>query len=323
MRYQHRMSRQWDTKSRADARIGAQAYHDVIPGARPRDPSINALRSMRMAGSRRPSEQVRGQASAGMTGVRVGRYASPVIPEFAKRISGTQEQQIERLVLVAPGSRRSGFALGRDDKILPLADPKILSSSGLSRGPSAPQAPERADGWIPATSAGMTIEPSMICLRPARPEDRFLIRRWLHEPEVSIWRGNTASAEAEITLALQSPSALPRIVDRDGDPVGYAHAVEMALFSASLPEGLPAGTWEADYFLGAAADNPKLGETVLALLTEEVFTTTLAVACSATVSIRNEAAVRCFERTGFRWIRVVQEPSLGSCWLMLKERSSH
>ena len=58
----------------------------------------------------------------------------------------------------------------------------------------------------------------------------------------------------------------------------------------------------------------------LDLLTEEVFATTLAVACSAVVSIRNEAAVRAYERAGFRWQRVWQDPLFGPCWLMLLER---
>src|SRR2546423_1601156 len=33
----------------------------------------------------------------------------------------------------------------------------MRSSRGLSPGSSYPQAPERAEGWIPATSAGMTV----------------------------------------------------------------------------------------------------------------------------------------------------------------------
>ena len=160
----------------------------------------------------------------------------------------------------------------------------------------------------------------MIQLRPARPEDRFLIRRWLQEPEALAWRGDAASAEAEITLALDSAAALPRIIERGGEPIGYAHAVEIGQWSEPPPAGVPAGTWETDYFLSAIAGDPKLGEAVLAALCDEVFATTLALACSATVSIRNEAAARCFERAGFQWVRLVQEPLLGPCWLMLKER---
>ena len=59
---------------------------------------------------------------------------------------------------------------------------------------------------------------------------------------------------------------------------------------------------------------------MLALLAEEVFATTLAVACSGVVSIRNEAAARAYERAGFRWQRIWSDRLLGPSWLMLKER---
>ena len=135
------------------------------------------------------------------------------------------------------------------------------------------------------------------------------------------WWGTAASAEAEITLALASAAALPRIIERDGIPIGYAHAVETGLWAKELPEGVPAGTWDVDYCVApAAGDADGIGGVVLALLTEEVFATTLAVACSGLVSIRNEAAARAYERAGFRWLQLLQDPLLGPSWLMLKER---
>jgi RimJ/RimL family protein N-acetyltransferase len=162
---------------------------------------------------------------------------------------------------------------------------------------------------------------SDIGLRPATPEDRFLIRRWLSDPQVQSWWGTAASAEAEITLALASTAALPRIIERDGFPTGYAHAVETGLWARRPPEGVPAGSWEVDYFVApAASDADGIGGVVRALLTEEVFATTLAVACSGLVSIRNEAAARAYERAGFRWLQLLQDPLLGPSWLMLKER---
>ena len=163
--------------------------------------------------------------------------------------------------------------------------------------------------------------PSQITLRPATPEDRFLIRRWLSDPQVQSWWGTAASAEAEITLALASTAALPRIIERDGIPIGYAHAVETGLWAKELPEGVPAGAWDVDYCVApAAGDADGIGGVVLALLTEEVFATTLAVACSGLVSVRNEAAARAYERAGFRWLQLLQDPLLGPSWLMLKER---
>ena len=58
----------------------------------------------------------------------------------------------------------------------------------------------------------------------------------------------------------------------------------------------------------------------LSLLVEEVFATRLAIACCAVVSIRNEAAARAYEKAGFRWLRIWQDPIDGPCWVMLKER---
>lgn len=161
----------------------------------------------------------------------------------------------------------------------------------------------------------------VVRLRPAAPEDRFLIRRWLSDPQVQSWWGTAASAEAEITLALASAAAMPRIIERDSVAIGYAHAVEAGLRAAESPEGVPAGAWNVDYFVTpAAGDADETGGIVLALLTEEVFSTTLAVACSGLVSIRNETAARAYERVGFRWLQVLRDPLLGPSWLMLKER---
>jgi aminoglycoside 6'-N-acetyltransferase len=166
----------------------------------------------------------------------------------------------------------------------------------------------------------MTIEQA-VRLRSAAPEDRFVVRRWLSDPRVQSWWGTAASAEAKITLALASAAALPRIIERDGTAIGYAHAVETGLWAAEPPEAVPAGSWDVDYFVAPAMDDSAdVGSAALALLTEEVFATTLAVACSSLVSIRNEAAARAYERAGFRWLQVLQDPLLGPSWLMLKER---
>jgi aminoglycoside 6'-N-acetyltransferase len=160
-----------------------------------------------------------------------------------------------------------------------------------------------------------------LTLRPATPEDRFRIRRWLAEPEIQAWWGNAASAEAEINLALSSNAALCRIVEHDGTPIGYAHAVEIGIWGDGQPAELPAGAWDVDLFIASEEHRGRgLGHAALALLTEEVFATTLAVACAGLVSIRNETAVRAYEKAGFRWLRIWNDPLFGPCWLLLKQR---
>ena len=160
-----------------------------------------------------------------------------------------------------------------------------------------------------------------IHLRPATPEDRFRIRRWLVQPEVEAAWGNAASAEAEINLAMDSEAALCRIIACEGVPIGYAHALEIGLLGDERPGDLAAGTWHVNLLIASQQYRGRgLESAALALLTEEVFTTTLAVGCVGVVSIRNEAAVRAYERADFRWQRIALDRLLGPSWLMLKER---
>jgi aminoglycoside 6'-N-acetyltransferase len=160
-----------------------------------------------------------------------------------------------------------------------------------------------------------------ITLRPATPEDRFRVRRWLADPDVQAWWGSAAGAEAEITLAMDSAAALCRVIECEGAPIGYAHAAEIGLWGADWPSELVPGTWDIDLFIGSASHRGRgLSARALMLLSEEVFATTLAVACAGLVSIRNERAVRGYEQAGFRWLRIWNDALYGPSWLLLKER---
>ena len=97
-----------------------------------------------------------------------------------------------------------------------------------------------------------------VSLRPALAEDRFRIRRWLADPEIEAWWGNAASAEAEINLAMSSEAAICRIVECEGAPIGYAHALEIGLWAEERPAELAPGTWHIGYFLSLrAASRPR------------------------------------------------------------------
>ena len=107
----------------------------------------------------------------------------------------------------------------------------------------------------------------------------------------------------------------------DGKPAGYAHAIDAALWGNALPEGLKPGTWDVDLFIAEpAARGRGAGEAALRILIDEVFSTTMALAVSVFVSIRNEAAVRIYEKAGFRWKRIWEDPVFGPMWMMVCER---
>ena len=158
-------------------------------------------------------------------------------------------------------------------------------------------------------------------LRPAIRDDWPLIRSWLARPDIQRWWGPQASAEAEVLMALDSTHAICRIIEAEAVPVGYAHAVDATLWGETLPDDLSPGTWDLDIFIAAVSHRGKgIGETAVRLIKEEVFETTLAVAVCVFASIENEAAVRAYEKAGFRWRRVWHHPLAGPEWFMVAER---
>jgi len=160
-----------------------------------------------------------------------------------------------------------------------------------------------------------------VTLRPLTPEDWPLLRRWLHDPAVLRWFGSSSSSEAGILLVLETPSALGRVIEVGGHAVGYAHAIDAACWGEVLPDVLPQWTWDVDLFIGEPEYRGRhVGEAALGLLADEVFSTTFAMALSVFVSVRNEAAVRAYERAGFKWVTVWEHPVAGPEWLMLRER---
>lgn len=158
-------------------------------------------------------------------------------------------------------------------------------------------------------------------LRPARRADWDLIRGWLQRADIEAWWGPRTATEAEVNIALNSRHALCRIIEADGVPVGYAHAVDATAWGEELPQDLPAGTWDLDLFIASEEHRGKgVGQAALAELKQEVFSTTLATAVCVFPSIRNERAVRAYEKAGFRWQRIWNDPQMGPSWFMLAER---
>ena len=116
-------------------------------------------------------------------------------------------------------------------------------------------------------------------LRPAGRSDWDLIRGWLARDDIQDWWGPLSATEAELNIALGSAHAICRIIEAGAEPVGYAHAVDATLWGELLPQDLEAGTWDLDLFIASEEHRGRgVGQAALALLKEEVFASTLAVA---------------------------------------------
>ncbi len=162
-----------------------------------------------------------------------------------------------------------------------------------------------------------------VSLRPVIGSDRARIDAWLALPDVQRWWGSAATAAAEVRLALGSLSALCRMIELDGVAIGYAHAVDAGLWGADLPPEVTPGTWDVDLFIADRAQRGQgIGQAALSALVAEVFQTTLAMAVCVFVSVRNEAAVRAYEKAGFRWVRVWPDAVQGPSWMLVRERSA-
>ena len=158
-------------------------------------------------------------------------------------------------------------------------------------------------------------------LRPAQRRDADLIRSWLATPDIQEWWGPLSSTAAEVTIALSSDHAICHIIECDGVAVGYCHAIDAMLWGEQLPEDLVPGTWDLDIFVASEKHRGiGIGQIALAALKHEVFSTTLAVAVCVFPSIRNERAVRAYEKAGFKWQRIWNDPYAGPSWFIVADR---
>lgn len=161
----------------------------------------------------------------------------------------------------------------------------------------------------------------ILVLRPATRADLDLIRKWLRQPDIEAWWGPAGATAAEVQIAMQSSASLCRMIEADGVPVGYCHAIDATLWGEDLPDDLEPGTWDLDIFIASAAHRGQgIGLKALEMLKSEVFSTTLATAVCVFASIRNEAAVRAYEAAGFRWQRIWNDSAVGPSWFMVARR---
>lgn len=169
-----------------------------------------------------------------------------------------------------------------------------------------------------ATDAGVG---KAVSLRPASFKDWPLIARWLAQPDIARWWGSRSAAEAEIRIALDTPTAICSVILVGDEVAGYGQAVDASLTGDEVVLKLPPGTWDISLFIGEPSQRGQgAGPVALNLMIREVFETTLAAGLSVVVPIAHEAAVRTYERAGFRWVRALSDPLFGPSWIMLLER---
>ena len=153
---------------------------------------------------------------------------------------------------------------------------------------------QRNSGPAPVHTGFATCTPSAIApylrmtndmpvsLRPALAEDRFRIRRWLAEPDVAGLVGQRGQRRGRDQPGHgQRGCALPHHRARTARPSAMRRRSRSGCGRRSAPTSWRPAPGTSTLFIGLArAPRPRRSErAALALLAEEVFATTLAVAC--------------------------------------------
>lgn len=161
----------------------------------------------------------------------------------------------------------------------------------------------------------MVLDPTRIGFRRLRPPDLPLMHRWLNAPHVARWWYGEDTSWRGI-----EEKYFPRIEDRepveayvilyDGSPIGYiqcypiSHDEEYArLVGVEDSAGVDLFIGEEDYLYRG------LGSLVLRrFLGEVVFENESVKTCVIGPEPKNTAAIRAYEKAGFRYFKKIQVP---------------
>jgi aminoglycoside 6'-N-acetyltransferase len=139
-----------------------------------------------------------------------------------------------------------------------------------------------------------------VVLRPGRPEDVERLVQILREPEVARWWGQLGATEIGEQFVAASDAF---VIEVDGEVIGAIQFGE-----ESDPQYRHAGI---DIFLTSARHRQGLGTEAIRVLARHLFTDRGHHRLSIDPAAHNQAAIRAYERVGFRRVGVLRRYELG------------
>lgn len=161
------------------------------------------------------------------------------------------------------------------------------------------------------------IDPRGISFRALRPSDLDLMRRWLNAPHVRRWWYAEGTSYAEIEEhylpAIEGrDSAKPFVILHESNPIGYVQSYRISpeddggyarLVDVNDSAGVDLFIGEAEYLYQG------LGHHVIRkFLSEYVFSDPEIETCVIGPEPENAAAIRAYEKAGFRFFKTIHVP---------------
>ena len=157
--------------------------------------------------------------------------------------------------------------------------------------------------------------PDAISFRPLRYSDLPLLHRWLNAPHVARWwYGDDTSwhgVQKEYTLYIEGREPVePYLILHDDRPIGYIQAYLISddeeyagLVGVEDSAGVDMFIGEEEYLYRGLG-----GEILRRFLVEVVFRDERVRVCVIGPESKNVAAIRAYEKAGFRFFKTIQVP---------------
>ena len=168
----------------------------------------------------------------------------------------------------------------------------------------------------------------LVSLRQVDDQDPDLIQGWLSRPHVSRWWGDPEREFAQIQdhqqdRKVDSGRNHALILDSNNSPLGYlrwVHCPRDLLDRVGFPD-MPTGAVDIDIFVGEPDRIGRgFGPAALQVLMKHLWDDESVPLAGMSVSVENKAAIRAYEKVGFKLFREFKDPTYGPCWLMVCSR---
>ncbi len=149
-----------------------------------------------------------------------------------------------------------------------------------------------------------------------------LLQQWDRDPDVSASGGDYDDFDWEYEVPRDVPWRELLIAEADGMPVGFMQLIDAAEEETHYWGDVPTGPWAIDIWIGEARHRGQgIGEEMMRQALERCFARPAVDHVLIDPLLRNERAIRFYERIGFRHVQV-QWFDTDECAVMRFDRPS-